>query len=441
VTVRLIGEGRNDVTDGTLGPNNAQAGRYSIGGNNTDGNGKNYTVQIETRDNPPAGVQSIRPNHKVENENSRPNADRKVVTVNCANVTGVNFYISPDLTTYNVSGTVWVDKDNTGTYTPPPGGTDYKYAESVWPNSATVNVEGGKSGTVDEAGDFTVRGSLAGNRNVTLAQATLRDNYTVLNNPRVVNLPPAATVRFLLRRTAPTAFSINGGLFEDNGAGANSGNGVKDDDEDYIAVSTEKITIDRNKGAGPEVLNGTNFPGFIFNSNGLYIPDLATGTYTIAISSVRDAYKTTTTPSKTVTIGPGCTGCTVDRNAINVDFGIKVDLSSLAWIQGIGGDMRADNGLTKNNFIPDGSYFFIIFLFFAIVNLSPAFLNFSPTFDVLTLSIDCWTLALAFDKPDFTFVPAFTFAPLILFLAFFIELIALDFIFCPFVTLAALISA
>jgi hypothetical protein len=73
VTVRLIGEGRNDVTDGTLGPNNAQAGRYSIGGNNTDGNGKNYTVQIETRDNPPAGVQSIRPSHKVENENARPN--------------------------------------------------------------------------------------------------------------------------------------------------------------------------------------------------------------------------------------------------------------------------------------------------------------------------------------------------------------------------------
>lgn len=138
----------------------------------------------------------------------------------------------------------------------------------------------------------------------------------------------------------PVTYSIQGGVFLDNGAGSNAGNGIKDPGENYLG---QQVTI-----SGPTYRSP--------NTAGFTEIGLGQGDYTLTYT-VPPGFEATYPPSNGalppsvgihVENGGACdvsnhryATCLADGSVAGMDFGIQLAPVE-KWFQGVGGDMRTD---------------------------------------------------------------------------------------------------
>ncbi len=191
------------------------------------------------------------------------------------------------------------------------------------------------SKTIGSSGTYTFSNLLLGNYTVTLL--TPSNNKVTTKNPENINLKAIGeNVTFGIS----TGFVITGNVFDDINK-----NRFKDSDESNYAG---KITITSSQGSVVTTTSGK-----------FTVSDLPAGTYTVSYSTLPAGYqvvypKVGPPASFTVTVGAACTAdattgayCNSNNDVINLNFAIT---NSIPWTQGVGMDMRFDNGYT--NYVP-----------------------------------------------------------------------------------------
>jgi hypothetical protein len=135
---------------------------------------------------------------------------------------------------------------------------------------------------------------------------------------------------------SPATYTISGGVYIDDGRGGGSaGNGTREGGESY---DNWPVTIDGT------ARNSVQNVGFSWDQ-------FAAGPHTVSVNmSTNPGYIITTSgfPLNTLQVNTGnpcspVSKCDVGENVRNLDIGVILQPQD-AWIQGIGGDIRADNG-------------------------------------------------------------------------------------------------
>lgn len=238
------------------------------------------------------------------------------------------------LTSYDITGNVFVDNDRNGIYT----------AGDTYYNGATLTLGGAGSGTTttNSSGNYSFLDRAAGSYTVTLTNPNSALYNIVSTNPQSLILGPDATANFYLQPKR----TYKGIVFVDKDK-----DGVKDAEDTDCYSGSVNITVSNSANSTTQAFasqTSCNQYSIPFDDDCTVNPP---GASTVSVSAP-SGYEVTGwqnvtagTSGKTAFATPVC----ANPEAV-VNFGIS---NSYAWIQVPGGDWRDDGGAT--NPVPVGA--------------------------------------------------------------------------------------